>query len=201
MPPSSEFAYANASVITPQLWVGGDLDTFDKGQARRQLDELTGRGLTHIVDVRIEWNDQELVSRLHPEIGYHWCGIDDGGQQVPDEWFDQTVGYVLDALADPTAIALTHCHMGINRGPSLGYAVLLAQGWDPVEAIAEISSLRPIAMVAYAEDAVRWAHSRHSMANSYDEDRRRLQRWRHGGGHGLLGVLPRTRQRRAGDET
>ena len=57
-------------------------------------------------------------------------------------------------------VVLTHCHMGINRGPSAGYAVLLAMGWDPVEALAAIRSARPIANVWYAGDALEWRLAR-----------------------------------------
>jgi protein-tyrosine phosphatase len=71
---------------------------------------------------------------------------------------------------------LTHCHMGVNRGPSLGFAVLLAQGWDPVEALDTIRTARPIAWVAYAEDALRWHHGEASP--ELEADLRRLQEWR-----------------------
>ncbi len=50
--------------------------------------------------------------------------------------------------------------MGINRGPSLGFAVLLSQGWDPVEAIAAIRAARPQANVWYAADALDWWQAR-----------------------------------------
>ena len=74
---------------------------------------------------------------------------------------------------------LTHCHMGINRGPSLGFAVLLAQGWDVVEALDAIRAARPIAWVAYAEDALRWRHARLGSApDELERDRRRVVRWR-----------------------
>ena len=104
--------------------------------------------------------------------------MDDAGQQVPGVWFDVGVGWALEAL-DQGGTVLTHCHMGINRGPSLGFAVLLAQGWDAVEALEAIRSARPIAWVAYAEDALRWHHERSSAsAEEREHDRRRLVRWR-----------------------
>ena len=53
---------------------------------------------------------------------------------------------------------LAHCHMGINRGPSMGFAILLALGWDAEEALDAIHAARPIAFIAYAEDALRWHH-------------------------------------------
>ncbi|MEJ7774997.1 MAG: hypothetical protein WKF72_09340 [Nocardioidaceae bacterium] len=58
------------------------------------------------------------------------------------------------ALQDPGTKVLLHCHMGINRGPSAGVAVLLATGWDPVDAFDAVRRARPIAHVAYAADAL-----------------------------------------------
>ena len=55
------FVVANASAVTPQLWVGGDLD-FDTMLAVEQLVELTDAGLTHVVDVRLEASDEDLVA-------------------------------------------------------------------------------------------------------------------------------------------
>ena len=62
---------------------------------------------------------------------------------MPDAWFDRGVAFALDALARPGTKVLSHCHMGINRGPSLAYAVLLALGTDPVEALDALRRARP----------------------------------------------------------
>ena len=170
---------ANASFVTPHLLVGGDLDLHDEELSARQLQELVEAGLTHVVDCRLEADDAELVRRLAPDVDYRWDGIDDAGQRVPAAWFEESVGHVLTAMQDPDAVVLTHCHMGINRGPSLGYAVLLGLGWDPVHAIAAIREARPVAFVAYAEDALRWHHERHDTPlDEQRDDRERLFGWR-----------------------
>lgn len=169
---------ANASFVTPRLVVGGDLDQWDDDLAERQLHELVARGVTHVVDTRIEADDAAWVQRV-ADVEYLWHGMDDVGQRVASTWFDLAVDWVDDALADPDAIVLTHCHMGINRGPSLGFAVLLSQGWDVVEAIAAIREARPISAVAYAEDALRWHHARTGAAGpARRHDRARLKAWR-----------------------
>ena len=101
------------------------------------------------------------------------------GQRIPPEWFEEGAGAVLEALAEPGSIVLTHCHMGVNRGPSLGFAVLLGLGWDPVAAIDAIRSARPIANVYYAEDALVWHHQRtRASAEQRRADARRLREWR-----------------------
>jgi protein-tyrosine phosphatase len=153
--------FANLHFITPQLAVGGDLSSFDDVLARQQFDEIVELGITHIVDVRLEWSDLDTFAERAPDIGYLHHGMDDAGQAVPAEWFEQAVSWIEAAYADdPDAVVLTHCHMGINRGPSLGFAVLLAQGWDPVEAISAIRAARPQANVWYAADALDWYHVR-----------------------------------------
>ena len=135
--------------------------------------------MSHVVDVREECDDAGFVLGLDASISYLWHGVDDAGQRIPYSWFDTGVRFVLNALEDPHAVVLTHCHMGINRGPSLGYAVLLAQGWDPVEAITAIRTARPIAHVAYAEDALAGHHRGNDVASAEGRpDRERLAAWR-----------------------
>ena len=177
-PPLPELTTADAAFVTPALLVGGDLDTRDAGLAARQLDELVEAGVTHVVDARIEWSDEHWVAEVAPGVAYLHHGMDDAGQQVPFEWFDVAVNWALEAIAQGGTV-LTHCHMGINRGPSLGFAVLLAQGWDTIDALDAIRSARPIAWVAYAEDALRWHHHRRgSSEEALDRDRRRVVQWR-----------------------
>ena len=144
---------ANLHFVTPSLAVGGDLQ-----HVPEQVDDLAARGITHVVDCRIEWSDEQLLAEHLPHVAYLHHGMDDAGQAVPASWFEEAVSWI--EAAGPDAVVLTHCHMGINRGPSLGYAVLLAQGWDAVEAIAAIRAARPQANVWYAADALRWWHGR-----------------------------------------
>jgi len=173
---------ANLHFVTDQLAVGGDLSSEDPGLSRLQLAEISELGITHVVDTRMEWSDEQAVAESAPHVRYLHHGMDDAGQQVPAEWFEQAVAWVEAAYDEnPNAIVLTHCHMGINRGPSLGFAVLLAQGWDPVEAIAAIRAARPQANVWYAADALDWHHAR----TGVDEDtaarqRAELAAWREG---------------------
>lgn len=152
---------ANLHFVTARLAVGGDLDAFDDTLASRQLTELCRLGITHVVDVRFEWDDAAVFAERAPHVRYLHHGMDDAGQAVPPEWFEQAVGWIEAAWRDdPDAVVLAHCHMGINRGPSLGFAVLLALGWDPVEAIAAVRAARPVANVWYAADALTWHQQR-----------------------------------------
>jgi protein-tyrosine phosphatase len=176
--PRTTLCTADASFVTAQLVVGGDLDTNDDALATAQLRELVEAGVTHVVDARIEWSDEQWVAEQAPAVSYLHHGMDDAGQRVPAAWFDTGVAFAMEAI-DLGGTVLTHCHMGINRGPSLAFAVLLAQGWDPVEALDAIRAARPIAWVAYAEDALRWHHeTRGSTPAELERDRRRVRAWR-----------------------
>ncbi len=154
---------ANAHFVTPFLAVGGDL-AFNPAVAQAQADELVAAGVSHILDVRLECDDADFWAQ-RSTVSYRWAGIDDAGQQVPPSWFDGCVTWALRAIEDG-GVVLTHCHMGINRGPSAGFAVLLGLGWDPVDALAAIRAARPFAAIAYAEDALLW----HGLRNGISED-------------------------------
>ena len=158
--------------------IGGDLDYWGERFASLQLAELVGAGVTHIVDARVEASSEIFVADLAPEVHYLHHGVDDAGQQMPAEWFNVGVDFALDAISSG-GVVLTHCHMGINRGPSLGYAVLLGLGWDPIEALDAVRTARPIAAIGYAEDALAWHHDRTgASATASRSDRRRLAGWR-----------------------
>ena len=146
---------ANAQFVTPRLAVGGDLAP-EFARARRQLQDLTDAGITHIADLRDEWNDADLVAHWAPEIEYLHHPVQDAGQRIPAEWFEQLDAWVSQALADPEAKVLVHCHMGVNRAPSAVFGILLGQGMKVREALAAIRAQRPVAVIDYADDALDW---------------------------------------------
>ncbi|GAB3089171.1 protein-tyrosine phosphatase family protein [Nocardioides zeae] len=169
--------WADADTVTDFLLVGGDLAT-DEVRALAQADELTAAGVTHVLDARAEAADGD-VWEAFPGVTYHWDGIEDAGQPVGRAWFDAVATFARTALAAPGARLLTHCHLGVNRGPSAAYAVLLDRGWDPVDALDAIRGARPVAAVAYADDALDWHLARRGAG--WFERRRtraRVEEWR-----------------------
>ncbi len=196
MPPTRlpSLLEANIDFVTERLAVGGDLDPSD-AKARRQIVDIVESGITHVLDVRLEWTDQPLWDAM-PAIDYRWDGIDDAGQRVPPEWFDRVATWALRALAQPDTKLLTHCHMGVNRGPSAGFAVLLALGVDPITALTQIRAARPIAHVAYAEDALAWHHlCIGASAEQRRDDLRRVATWRRDNALDVASVIRRIRRR------
>jgi len=150
---------ANISYLTGRVWTGGDLPSELGDQAMlTDLVQIQNAGITDILDNRIEWSDERFVRAHAPDVGFLWNGADDAGQVMPDTWFDAGVQFALQALADPDAQVLAHCHMGINRGPSMAFAILLATGMEPVAALSAIRRGRPIAAISYDRDALHWWH-------------------------------------------
>jgi dual specificity phosphatase 3 len=184
---------ADAAFVTEQLVVGGDLGTHDEELAVRQLQDLVDAGVTHVVDTRIEWDDKAWVAERSPDIVYRHHGMDDAGQEVPDEWFDEAVGSAREGI-ESGGVVLAHCHMGVNRGPSLGLAVLLDQGWDVVDALDAIRGARPVAWIAYADDALRWHHERQGTSDQLAVDRAKVARWREQNELDLVAVIRAKRE-------
>lgn len=150
---------ANISYIANRVWTGGDLPShLDDEAMLAALAGIQKAGITHILDNRVECSDEAFVEAHAPTITYWWNGQDDAGQVMPDEWFWDGVDFAFEALEDPDAHILAHCHMGINRGPSMAFAILLATGMEPVAALTAIRVARPIAAIAYADDALDWWH-------------------------------------------
>ena len=147
-----------------RILISGDLH-HDETIACRQLDEWQAAGVTRIVDCRGEWTDAGRVAKHAPQITYTHVGTHDEGGSQESAWFDAGVGAITDALDDPTARVLVHCHMGINRAPSMAYAAMLDLGYGLVEGLDAIRSARPIAAIAYAGSAVQWFGQR----NGWDE--------------------------------
>jgi len=168
-------AQANADVVTDFLLVGGDL-SFDLASAAAEAAQLVRAGVTLVIDCREE-AVEELWAGI-PAVTYRWDGIDDAGQRVPAAWFTRITDAAHTAIR-AGGVVLTHCHMGINRGPRAGFAVLLREDWDPVDALDAIRAARPIAVMAYAEDALEWHLDRIGADEPVRHDaHRRVRRWR-----------------------
>lgn len=166
------------SFAIPGIALCGDLDTESTVRGREQLNGWLDLGITDIIDVRSEWSDKDFVARHAPGVQYHWLGVDDDGQAQPDEWFEAGLAAAQLAFENPSGRVLVHCHMGVNRGPSMAFAILLGLGHDPVAALDAIRSARPIAAILYAEDAISWWHRRSGTPETiaYSE-RRRVRDW------------------------
>ena len=180
------------SRLTDQLFTGADLPRHSTEAWLAELQRWQQLGVTHVVDNRIEASDLDLMAEHAPEIDYLENGEDDYGQQMPDAWFDAGVRYAAAAMADSSARVHVHCHMGINRGPSMAYAVLLATGHRPVSAISLIRRVRPVSAVAYAEQSLDWWHRVDGVAPAQRrQDQCELAAWRAANPHDTVRIIQR----------
>jgi dual specificity phosphatase 3 len=149
---------ANISWVTDLLATGGDL-SFNDEIAEAQVADIIEQEVELIIDLRQEANDEDLWNR--EGLYYEWLPTDDAmGHHIPPLLFDVAVREAIKVLRHDRKV-LIHCHMGVNRGPSVTYAVLLELGYGVVEAFDLIREKRPEAAVMYAEDALKAHHSRH----------------------------------------
>ncbi len=141
--------------VTPNLVLSGDLHQ-EYDRAIQQLEQWRAFGITHIIDCRGEWSDKELVAENAPEIVYHEHGTHDAGGDQEGNWYEDGWYMYTQALLDnPDAKVLVHCHMGVNRAPSLGLFLLFRMGYSPTRALEMIREARPIAACFYADSAWR----------------------------------------------
>lgn len=131
---------------TTKVAIGGAIYSKD------DIADLKRIGITHIINCRSEFNDANLFSK-DTMIHYLWAGTDDDSKTKDPFWFKKILDFALPALTLPDTKIFAHCMAGINRGPSAGYAILRAQGFDKNDAMVLIKKVRPIAHVCYADDA------------------------------------------------
>lgn len=168
---------ANLNWVTADLAVGGDL-AYDDDAMVAQVFEIIDSGITHVLDLRIEDDDTGIWETA--KIAYLRVGTTDAeGHVVPPEIFDAGVRFARLAVREGGKV-LAHCHMGINRGPSMGFAILLDRGHCPIEAFDMIHAARPQAFIAYAQDALSAHAARQQRKGAppagWDKQSRLLQR-------------------------
>jgi dual specificity phosphatase 3 len=130
--------------VTPRLATGGALT------GPTDLDALKAGGITHVIDCRVEFDDGGLLAqRFH----YLFDPTADDGTPKPPEWFQPGIAFGLQALSVPANRVYVHCAAGVNRGPSMCYAIMRAFGWSAADALATIKAARPVAQVRYSNDA------------------------------------------------
>jgi protein-tyrosine phosphatase len=127
--------------ITSRIAVGGGIWNPEN------MAELARAGITHVIDMQIEFDDTPLAEAHGIEV--LWNPTDDDFQPKSPELFQTGVDFALDALDSDYAKVFIHCAAGVHRAPMMTLAVLCSQGWGLQEAIQTISSRRPV--VDFAE--------------------------------------------------
>ena len=121
--------------VTDRLALGSSIRTLD------QMREIAQAGITHVVNMQIEFDDRSLSDGTGIQI--LWNGCDDDYLPKPPELFWAGVQFALEALEKPGSKILFHCAAGIHRSPLMLLAVLRVLGHEEAAAIGMIRAARP----------------------------------------------------------
>ena len=124
------------SWVTDRMAVGGGIWTEEK------MIEVARAGVTHIIDMQIEWDDTRLAAPYGVKV--LWNPTDDDFRHKPPELFQRGVQFALDALDDADARLFIHCAAGVHRAPMMALAVLRAMGFGLDDAMEMIESRRKV---------------------------------------------------------
>jgi protein-tyrosine phosphatase len=140
--------------VTDRIGVGGGI--WNENNMR----ELARMGVTHDIDMQIEFNDTPLAEPHGIDV--LWNPTDDDFQPKEPELFEKGVEFALSALEQPDTKLYIHCAAGVHRAPMMALAVLCASGWDLEEAVTVIQGRRPVVDFAdvYVESVKRYLESR-----------------------------------------
>lgn len=122
--------------VTDRIAVGGGIWN------EWNMIEVVASGITHIVDMQIEFDDTRLAEPYGVKV--LWNPTEDDFQPKPPELFQRGVDFALSALQDPEAKIFIHCAAGVHRAPMMTLAVLRAQGWSLLDAVKEIEEKRDV---------------------------------------------------------
>jgi len=122
--------------VTDRIAVGGGIWTEDK------MIEVVRAGVTHIIDMQIEWDDTRLAAPYGVKV--LWNPTDDDFRHKPPELFQRGVQFALEALDDDGARLFIHCAAGVHRAPMMALAVLRAMGFSLDDAMEMIESRRKV---------------------------------------------------------
>ena len=127
--------------VTDRIAVGGGIWNDEN------MEELVGHGVTHIIDMQIEFDDRPLAEPYPVEVLFN--PTDDDFPPKPPELFQAGVEFALEALDEPQSRIYIHCAAGVHRAPMMTLAILRVLGWSLNDAKALIQDRRYV--VDFAE--------------------------------------------------
>jgi protein-tyrosine phosphatase len=122
--------------VTDRIAVGGGIWTDDK------MIEVVRAGVTHIVDMQIEWDDTALAKPYGVKV--LWNPTDDDFKPKPAALLERGVDFALEALDDADNKVFIHCAAGVHRAPMMTLAVLRALGFGLDDAMDMIQARRRV---------------------------------------------------------
>ncbi len=119
------------SQVTPQLHVGGQY-------RRRGWPRLAARGITAVVNLRVEFDDND--AGIAPPHYLYLPTIDDDAPTL--EQLREGVVFMKEEIARGGGVYV-HCGAGVGRAPMMAAAYLVSTGLTPDQAWASIRAVRP----------------------------------------------------------
>jgi protein-tyrosine phosphatase len=149
--------------VTDRIGLGGGI------WHARNMEALAQAGVTHIVDMQIEFDDRPLAEPYGLQV--LWNPTDDNFLPKPPELLKRGVDFALEALEDPRARLYIHCAAGVHRAPMMTLAVLCAMDWKIDPAMHLIESKRPVVDFAdvYVESVRHFLEMRFEEASQSSE--------------------------------
>jgi len=138
------------SWMTDRIAVGGGIWN------EKNMAELARIGVTHVIDMQIEFDDTPLAEPFGIEV--LWNPTDDDFEAKPPQLLERGVEFAQEALKDPEAKVYIHCAAGVHRAPMMALAVLCATGWEIGPAMQMMETRRPVVDFAdvYVESVKRF---------------------------------------------
>ena len=145
--------------VTDRIALGGGIWN------ARNMEELAHSGVTHIIDMQIEFDDRPLAEPWGIQV--LWNATDDDFLPKPPELLKRGVDFALVALDDPRARLYIHCAAGVHRAPMMTLAVLCALDWKIDDGMRLIEMRRQVADFAdvYVESVRRFVDDRFESAS------------------------------------
>ena len=118
--------------------------------------EVARSGVTHIIDMQIEFDDTPLA-RPHG-IDVLWNPTEDDFEPKPASLLQRGVDFARAALDEGNTKLYIHCAAGVHRAPMMTLAVLCSIGWELEDAKELIQKRREVADFAdvYVESVERF---------------------------------------------
>ena len=131
--------------VTDRIGLGGAI------WSDSNMQEVARQGVTHIIDMQIEFDDTELARPYGIEV--LWNGTDDDFQPKEPKLLARGVEFGLAALEENGGKLYIHCAAGVHRAAMMTLALMGAMGWEVKEAMRVIQGRRPV--VDFADVYVR----------------------------------------------
>jgi protein-tyrosine phosphatase len=123
------------SWINGRIAVGGGIWT------EENMAKLARLGITHIIDMQIEFDDTALAKPHGIEV--LWIPVDDDFQPKPRNIFECGAEFARMVLDEPGTKLLVHCAAGVHRAPMMTLAILGSMNWELEDAMRLIGEKRP----------------------------------------------------------